>query len=165
MRWQFIAFGHNEHEVFDAKRLSKELNMEFRIKPNVIPSYSPIKNKKLIREELGFATIEEFKIRHEHSYLFACKQLWADPQINWDGKLLGCCNNVWGDFGNVFASGLDKCRKSERYLYAKQMLLGEKPSRKDIPCFFCEVYNEMKSQKNFIELGIFKGLIFKIKGF
>ena len=36
-----------------------------------------------------------------------CHQLWDAPQINWDGKILGCCRNFWGDFGgNAFTEGL-----------------------------------------------------------
>lgn len=38
-----------------------------------------------------------------------------NPQINWDGKLLGCCLNFWGDFGgNAFEQGLERILTSEK---------------------------------------------------
>jgi Iron-sulfur cluster-binding domain len=52
-----------------------------------------------------------------------CQDMWLSPQISWDGKMLGCCVNVWGDYGNVFESSLDECLTSEKYRYAQKMLL------------------------------------------
>lgn len=46
-----------------------------------------------------------------------------NPQINWDGKLLGCCLNFWGDFGgNAFEQGLEHVLSSENLAYARRML-------------------------------------------
>ena len=69
-----------------------------------------------------------------------CHQLWISPQINWDGKLLGCCINQKDDFGNVFELGLKECLRGKKYVYAKKMLLGKVGPRKDIPCYDCKYY-------------------------
>ena len=69
--------------------------------------------------------------------MLACNSLWFLPQINWDGKLLGCCVNIYSDFGNVFESGLEKCLGSEAYTYAQKMLLGLAKTRDDIACSKC----------------------------
>ena len=38
-----------------------------------------------------------------------CRQLWIEPQINFDGAVLGCCVNTWGSFGeNAFEVGLKR---------------------------------------------------------
>ncbi|OIO64334.1 hypothetical protein AUJ68_06230 [Candidatus Woesearchaeota archaeon CG1_02_57_44] len=66
-----------------------------------------------------------------------CLLLWHSPQINWDGRLLGCCVNTWQDFGNVFSDGLSACMDSERYQHTKKMLQGKAGPRDDIPCVRC----------------------------
>ncbi len=80
-----------------------------------------------------------------------CHQLWDMPQINWDGKNLGCCRNFWGDFGgNAFTNGLEACLNSEKMSYARDMLLGLKEARDDIPCTTCNIYLSMKSEKKWL---------------
>jgi len=138
--WQFIIFGHNEHELSIARKRALELNMIFSPRFNWEPSFSPIKNKDLVRKQVGAASEKEWAQKKSQPYLPHCLNLWTSPQINWDGKLLGCCVNHWGDFGNVFESGLKKCFKSEKYMYAKKMVLKKKPPRDDISCYYCPYF-------------------------
>lgn len=140
--WQFIIFGHNEHELSKAKTMARRLGMTFVPKLNWHESYSQVVNRRLAGEQSGYSVFskQEFRNRYGREYYLTCKELWTMPKINWDGKLLGCFNNVYGDFGNVFESGLKPCLESERYNYAKKMLLGERPPREDIPCVNCQVY-------------------------
>lgn len=146
MKWQFIIFGHNEHELPKARQMAKELGMSFKPKLNYKTKKYTVKDKDYVAQEsgLGVATIEDYEKNNNHLYSPACLQLWTSPQINWDGKLLGCCVNFFGDFGNVFEEGLDNCLSSERYRYAKQMILGEKPAREDVPCAKCKRYQRVK---------------------
>jgi hypothetical protein len=70
-----------------------------------------------------------------------CSQLWSEPQINFDGELLGCCQNVWARFGeNVLAVGLPHALAGETLRYAKDMLQGKAPPRDDVPCTACPIY-------------------------
>ncbi len=142
--WQFIIFGHNEHEVLEAKAMAARLGMEFRPKLNHTPSFSPVQNKEKVRREsgLGAANRDEFAKAKKRAYSRPCTQLWTSPQVNWDGKLLGCCANKFGDFGNVFEQGLAGAMQNERYIYAKRMVLGLAPPRDDIPCTVCKVYRQ-----------------------
>lgn len=143
-QWQFIVFGHNEHEIEAARALAEELGMDFRPKLNHTPSFSPIKDKARVREVsgLGAASRDEFAKQKKRAYSRPCSQLWSSPQINWDGKLLGCCANKFGDFGNVFELGLRAALEGERYRYAKRMVLGLVPPREDIACVRCKVYRQ-----------------------
>lgn len=143
LKWQFIIFGHNEHEINKARNLAKELKMSFKLKFNYSPKKFPIRNPEYIAQEMGASTITEFEQKNRKLYSPACFQLWSAPQINWDGKLLGCCVNHFGDFGNVFQEGLENLLQSEKYLYAKKMLLGEVPARADIPCVQCNRYKKV----------------------
>ncbi|MDD5440003.1 MAG: hypothetical protein PHS37_07445 [Candidatus Omnitrophica bacterium] len=147
--WQFIVFGHNEHESDDAKKMAESLGMRFVLKlNNHDPAFSPPKNFTRIRKELGYASIEEYERLTRKKYMFSCHQLWYAPQITCDGRLVGCCHNgegVYGDYGNVFVSGLKRCLGSEKYGYAKKMILGRVPYRDDIPCSRCAEYEQVRA--------------------
>lgn len=151
--WSFIIFEHNEHEILLAKRIARELGMEFSTQLNCFPYYSPVKDKEFVRQHSSqrVATIDELTQKIKKPVFSACTDLWDCPQINWDGKLLGCCCNVWGDFGNVFKEGLKELLRSERYIYAKQMLLGRRKPREDIPCVKCNRYQDPKERRLVIE--------------
>jgi MoaA/NifB/PqqE/SkfB family radical SAM enzyme len=144
LTWQFIAFGHNEHEIAAAKKLATELGMGFYVKLSWDSGLSPVHDPQLIRNVTGAgaATREEFKEKRGHDYMQGiCAQLWETPQINWDGKVLGCARNFWGEFGgNAFTDGLLPSINSEKMRYARRMLQGDAPHRDDIPCATCEIY-------------------------
>lgn len=146
MKWQFIIFGHNEHELPQARQKAAKLGMSFKPKLNYKTKEFAVKDQEYVAKEsgLGAATREDYEKTNNKLYSEACLQLWTSPQINWDGKLLGCCVNSFGDFGNVFEQGLDECMSSERYQYAKQMVLGKKPARDDVPCTHCKRYKRVK---------------------
>lgn len=146
--WQFVVFGHNEGEIGQARRMAADLGMDFRLKLSWDSELSPVKDKEGLRRELGAATREEYRARTGRDYAQGCcHQLWDSPQINWDGKVLGCARNFWGDFGpqNAFVEGLSMALDGERMAYAKMMLQGKRPSRADIPCAACEIYQGMRA--------------------
>jgi len=152
MVWQFVAFGHNEHEIAKARNMAVELKMDFYVKISFGDLYtgeifSPIKNRELIRRESGVdcADRQEYLKKHGERYLqkASCAQLWKSPHIHADGRLLGCCTNYKQDYGNVFEEGLLECINNEKINYARQMLMGQEPPREDIPCSKCFYYQTM----------------------
>lgn len=147
--WQFVAFGHNEHEIPAARALAGKLNMEFRVKLNWDGEFSPIHDAESLREAsgVGAASRDEFKrLNSGRDYQEnICHQLWDQPQINWDGRVLGCCRNFWMNFGgNAFEDGLDEAVNHETMRYARRMLTGAAEPRADIPCTTCELYLNMR---------------------
>jgi MoaA/NifB/PqqE/SkfB family radical SAM enzyme len=152
LRWQFIVFGHNEHELPIAREMARELDMEFYPRLNYRTGYSPVKNPDFVRAAAKIKTVSVVEYSHKYGvkYQHYCEQLWLAPQINWDGQMLGCCVNHWGNFGNVFKDGLEACLTSEKYRYAKKMLLGLAPQRNDIACVQCKRYQIMKETRRFL---------------
>jgi MoaA/NifB/PqqE/SkfB family radical SAM enzyme len=147
LHWQFVTFGHNEHEIAKARHLAKELNMSFNIKLSwddlYFDAFSPVKDRDLIKLESGLdvADRQEYEEKYKKSYIQeCCLGLWLFPRINFDGKLLGCCINHWGNYGNVFETSLEECLNGEKINYAREMLMGLKEKREDIPCSKCKVY-------------------------
>ncbi len=147
--WQFIVMGHNEKELTIAKELSQKLGMTFHIKLNRKPSLSPIQDENLVRQQggLGVAYRDEYIKLYREPYSPSCYKFWTIPQINWDGKLLGCGCNIWCDFGNVFETSLDHCLNSERYIHIKRVLLGEEIVNKKDPCYRCPKYIDVQRIK------------------
>lgn len=147
--WQFIVMGYNEKELIRAKQLSQKLGMTFHIKLNRKPSLSPIHNENLVRQQggLGVASRDEYIKLYREPYSPSCYKFWTIPQINWDGKLLGCGCNIWCDFGNVFETGLDHCINSEKYIHIKRVLLGKEKVNKEDPCYRCPKYIDIQRIK------------------
>lgn len=147
--WQFIVMGHNEQEIDKARRMAAERGMHFRAKLTWDDDFSPLRNFETLRKALGHAPTrdswgkEQGKIYAEDT----CLQLWMKPQINWDGKLLGCCFNFWGDFGgNAFEQGLERVLDSEKLADARRLLQGHAPTPPDtsIPCASCSIYHQRR---------------------
>ncbi|MBZ5496026.1 MAG: radical SAM/SPASM domain-containing protein [Acidobacteriia bacterium] len=155
LRWQFILFGHNERDIPSARAYAKKLRMSFRIRPNFDESYSPITNSGPIRKKSrsGVSSPNGYLKSHRTMWLekHLCGELWRSPQINWDGRILGCCINYWGDFGNAFGRSLRDALNCPQLLRAKMMLQGKAEPQEGIPCATCHVYQRMRSANDWIK--------------
>jgi len=159
LTWQFVAFGHNTHEIRAARKMANDLKMNFFLKLSwddlYTQTFSPVTDKDLVCREsvLGVSSREEYLEKTAKDYIeeFACTMLWKRPQINFDGRVLGCCVNYRGDFGNIFKDGLIECLNNEKINYARQMLLGIKESRDDIPCAICKLYESRKRRSAWVK--------------
>lgn len=154
LRWQFVVFGHNEHEIPAACALAEKMGMEFHSKLSWDSKISPIRDREFVRSQTGWQSFTREEYEHEHGKKFGsriCQQLWDDPQINWNGKVLGCCRNFWGDFGgNAFTDGLVNSINNKKMEYARKMLSGQASARHDIPCSTCEIYVSMRQSSKFL---------------
>ena len=150
--FQFVVFGHNEHQIESVIHLAKILNMTLEFKLNFYTDLMPVIDKDHVRKYLGYADRNEYlETTGEHYKREQCYELWGSPQINWDGKLLGCSRNFWGIYAeNVFESGFQSGINNELMTYTRKMLMGEQPIRENIPCKNCGVYKSMASTKNWI---------------
>lgn len=138
LSWQFIIFGHNEHEIANVKALCKELNMVFNPKMNH-SDYSPIKDEEMVKRETGlnYATRKEYKEKNKTEYKHPCYQCLHSPQINWNGDVLGCCVNKWKGLGNINEHSLKEIFESTPYQTMLRLLLGLEEANDSIPCYHC----------------------------
>lgn len=159
LRWQFIAFEHNLHEVELARCKAAKLGMKFFLKLSwedlydEIP-FSPVTNLDLLRrlQPQGVASRGEFELEVGKPYAQGvCRQLWEQPQIHSDGRMLGCCLNTRVSYGNVFSEGLEKVINGQQLTYARKMLLGDSEPRADIYCTGCSVYQAMRATGRYLE--------------
>jgi MoaA/NifB/PqqE/SkfB family radical SAM enzyme len=154
LAWQYVIFGHNEHEIPIAKKLASELGMNFIPKLSWNPDFFPIKNADFIKEHTGLIATNrsDFFSETGKDYMRGvCNHIWNNPKINWDGRVLGCCWNSREDFGgNVFEDGYAKAINLEKITYARKMILGLVPPREDIPCYNCGQYKIMTGNNDFV---------------
>lgn len=164
LSWQFILFKHNEHELLHAKGLAKRLGMYFHPKVSWDREWSPASSDITKKVFGGILSREDFQNKYSIDYMrHICHQLWDSPQINWDGRLLGCCRNFWGDFGvNVFEVGLQEALNSEFLNNAKEMLLGRRKMIDDVPCAACDIYLNMKKSRKWLDRGFRKKVLIEL---
>lgn len=160
--WQFIIMDTNKDDVKKARTLAKDLHMQFKTK---LDWSTPKKDKqeKDTETSKNLPTREHYEKKHKKPYrLQACQQIVNSPQINWDGRLLGCCCNFLEDYDvNVFEVGLEQALNTEKYLKSKQMLLGKIPQDNNSPCAKCNKYLYLKRHNKNITFNILQDWLFR----
>lgn len=153
LTWQFIVFGHNQHEIEAAKGRAAKLGMRFKPKLSWDDDFSPIQDGKLVQIQAGLpASRKQFHQATGTEYMRPiCYQLWFSPVLNWDGRLTGCCRNFWGEFGgNAFEDGLSGSLSASRIPSARRALMGKEAMDPQSPCVDCEQYLSMQHSGKWI---------------
>jgi MoaA/NifB/PqqE/SkfB family radical SAM enzyme len=154
LNWQFIIFGHNEHEIGAVRKLAGELGMAILFRFSWDDEFSPIRKPELVKIETRSPYIsrdDKYEKTGVDYVRSICHQLWRAPVVNWDGKILGCCRNFWGDFGgNAFRDGLIEAVNNEKIQHAREMLMGRTGERDDLPCVTCDLYHKMKKDRTWL---------------
>jgi len=144
LTWMFVVFDHNEHQIEQARAMAMGLRMGFLTRFSWERGAKAGNRQAVVRRrEFGFVSRQEFTRKYKKPYFAPCLQVWRSPQINWDGKLLGCCMNQQMAFGNVFRSGLRLCLTSPSYRAWQGVITGKRRVTPDVPCFGCEAYGSL----------------------
>jgi hypothetical protein len=154
LTWQFVVFGHNEHEIETARHKAAELGMGFKPKISWDSDVSPVRDPQLVQLRTGglHSTREDHYKATGADYARAiCHQLWNAPVLNWDGRVMGCCRNFWGDFGaDAFHDGLSAALETPKLQQAKEALMGRAPMAPEIPCATCDLFLTMQRDGRWI---------------
>ncbi|OYP41920.1 radical SAM protein [Prevotella sp. P5-50] len=147
LSWQFIIFGHNEHEIPKVKELCKKYNMAFNPKLNY-SDFSPVKDKEFVRREsgLGVADRKEYKEKYQKEYKAPCYHCFDSPQINWNGDILGCSVNKWKTLGNAFDKSIAQWEEGDIYRKLIDVLFEGRECTEELPCFHCPNYKKIKEK-------------------
>ena len=143
--WQFIVMSHNYDDIPRAKELAKELGMGIGFK-ETWDSKERNKLKIMLAErkterDEGDSDNARVPANKKIPSNYWCRSLLAYPQINWDGRLLGCCVVYRSDWGvNVFDKGLVETLNTDLYRKTFLALLkGEAPPYRRSPCYSCKL--------------------------
>lgn len=151
MIYKCILFTHNEHEIEKVIELANELKCEVRFWPPWSKDQFIAKDPQRVFELTGI----DFRDNKEPElYYDYCLQMILSPQINWDGKILGCCINYLKEWdGNVFEDGLVNAINTEGYRNAICRFFGGEFYESEDQCtLYCNDY------KNFIQKGVYVDL-------
>ena len=145
LSWQFVIFGHNEHEIPLVKELCKKYKMAFNPKLNY-SSFSPVIDKDFVRREsgLGVADRQEYKALHNKEYKAPCYHCFSSPQINWNGEILGCSVNKWKTIGDVTTTTIEEWEHSEIFSTLVKVLFEGLECPPSMPCYYCPNYQKVK---------------------
>ncbi len=157
LSWQFIVMETNEREILPAKERARELGMHIFFKTSWDESLAQFKDPERVRRESGLAqpVRAEYERATGRPLLGAkfCRQLWNGPQINWDGRILGCCYNSWADFGRVGEERLERSLNNPRLTAARTLLTGGGTAEKNLPCENCSYFHAMKKDGDWLRPG------------
>lgn len=144
LSWQFVIFGHNEHEIPLVKKMCKKYNMAFNPKLN-FSTFSPVIDKEFVRKEsgLGVADRQEYKELHKTEYKIPCYHCFSSPQINWNGDILGCSVNKWKTLGNITDKSIDDWTNSETFRNLVGVLFEGSECSPELPCIYCPNYQKI----------------------
>jgi radical SAM protein with 4Fe4S-binding SPASM domain len=131
--FQFLVVKPNEHQIQDAKALSKSLGVdEIRFKTAQIYDYED--GSALIPENEKYARYKKTasgKFEIKNKLLNHCWKMWHSAVITWDGLVVPCCFDKDAEYrmGNVSKQSFREVWSSEKYLSFRKQLIG---SRKTI---------------------------------
>lgn len=125
--FQFLVVQHNEHEIEDAKKLTRELGVdEIVFKTAQIYDYENgsdliPKNEKYSRYKRTATGKYVIKNKLENS----CWRMWSSAVLTWDGNMVPCCfdKDATHTLGNVFSHSLQTVWSNNSYQQFRNSIL------------------------------------------
>lgn len=124
--WQFVVFSHNEHQIPEIKRMTKEFGVDhlalksaqiydFENDTDLLP-----KNSKYSRY-----AIEQNKLSIKSGLANHCWRMWHSCVVTWDGNVVPCCFDKDATFnlGNLNQNKFESVWKGETYSNFRKLLL------------------------------------------
>ncbi len=124
--WQFIVMKHNEHEVEEIKRLSKEIGVDtLSLKTAQIYSKEDIENFLPVNPKYRRYRISGENFELKYGIKNKCRRLWTQPVINWDGEVAICCFDKDNDIkiGNIKNNNLQDLWENDAFMKVRHTIL------------------------------------------
>jgi radical SAM protein with 4Fe4S-binding SPASM domain len=131
--FQFLVVKPNEHQLEDAKKLTKELGVD-EIKFKTAQVYNYENGNELIPDNIAYSRYKKnadgtYSIKNK--LLNQCWRMWSGCVITWDGLIVPCCfdKDAHHQLGSLKQNSLKDIWHSEGYNHFRSSILG---SRKEI---------------------------------
>jgi len=123
---QFIVFEHNEHEIATFKHWCKQLNVKSVLKTAQLnkPGKGQVNPPK--KSQLSRYTQHEVNHWSKKSITRnACRRLWLNPVICWDGTIAVCCydKDALFNIGNINQTSLTNMWKNKAFQTLRNNIL------------------------------------------
>ena len=131
---RMIIMKHNEHQIEDFKKLSKELDVDeiemgnLQLDPDIGTDWLPENTKYVYETLVGSRRTSP------------CHWPWSGFTINWDGGMTPCCivADDKSDFGNVFEENISEIWNNEYFVSARSVFSPDKKITKNTICAMCK---------------------------
>lgn len=133
LRWQFLVFRHNQHEIARAVKIAKEIGVDRidfsggRVNTGtevLKPLAENIEVSKGYLVDPGTKFSLYTKDKKPKKLKRVCDWLWKRSVINWDGSVSPCCA-VWPqkyDFGNCFQRSFKEIWNNQKFTEARTVV-------------------------------------------
>jgi radical SAM protein with 4Fe4S-binding SPASM domain len=130
---QFLLFGYNEHQVYDARALAKDLGCDgFYLK--TVQVFGAAQGEDLLPTNPNHRRYDiengemVLKVKHRNR----CKRIWRYLTIEWDGRIVPCCIDSNWDFpiGHVDDGDINYMWKNEKYMKFRARVLDNRSAIK-----------------------------------
>lgn len=153
--WQYILMEHNEFEAGVAKRIAQDLGIKIFYKLDWEGRFEP-KDPERLEKVTGFNIFNRKSWQEHYGKKYTsdmCRQLLLAPQINYDGRLLGCCGVYLNDWNvNVFEKGLKKSLNCGNYFSALlDFMKGDYNQQLDSICQDCSAKIHNAGERQILE--------------
>lgn len=130
--WQFIVFGHNEHQLEEIRQLAKEYRVD-KLQIKTAQVYDFESNDDLLPSNEKYSRYKRDKggVHIKNKLLNHCWRLWHNCVITWDGKVAPCCfdKDASHQFGDLTKTSFQEIWTSAAYNSFRKLVL---KSRKNI---------------------------------
>lgn len=135
IEWQFLVFKHNEHEIEQAKKIAKDINVD---KINFVKPWCPQDWVSTIDKYSNYILTgnkKEYKPKDNY-----CNWLWNAIVINANGSISPCCSveNEYEDFGNIFTTSFFKLYNNKNFRVARKYNITRQKTNFQNRCTICD---------------------------
>lgn len=139
LEWKFIVFKHNEHEIYKAEKMAKDLGVDFfTLSPSTV--YTPV-SRKLDKEAWSIASS---KVEQKLSNSGTCYWLHKWLIVNADGGVSCCCgaNNKKNDFGDISNNDIKSIWNNKHFIVARRVFVSKRSNQIDsgLVCSTCKEF-------------------------
>ena len=149
LQWKFFVTKFTEKEMPKAKRLAKEIGVDYIEFAKILCDMS---QRFFLDPESQFENVKDW-LPHDERYSAYdntlkrrkealkndCSSLWTRAVMNWDGTIFPCCNvyeKKWG-FGNALKEGFTTIWNNDDYRSSRERVANGKIAMKKTICHIC----------------------------
>ena len=129
---QFIVMRHNEHQIGEMEKLTKDLGADkLLIKTVQVESLKEAKEWLPGEKDLRRYQLEGDLLKPKRVGAGPCPRPWTSSLVNWDGSVVPCCfdKNAHHKFGSVQVENeFDKIWRSKKYGNFRTKMLTDRSS-------------------------------------
>ncbi|MDI6840943.1 MAG: radical SAM protein [bacterium] len=130
--WKFIVNKYNEHEILKAKKMARQIGINFVTSKmglsDDLPDYTIRKDIQKLKEEWLPKNKKYVRSAYKRKYKYPlyneiCTYLFNSAVINPDGTVSPCCliTNKKNTFGNLNKDSFEKIWYNDKYLYSRSL--------------------------------------------